>query len=141
MTGTHRQDHRPLAGSVVVALAGAVGFMVLAPALLLTLVPAGLADPGPKPLVLDIAVALFAVGWLLAGATLRPGGSVLRGLALVVFLYVAVGVAWIIGFNLHLGTPLGQLLPDLLSQTALRIILVWPLQVAQVLGIFGLGMA
>ena len=141
MTGTHGQDHHPLARPTVVALAGVVGFMMLAPALLLTLAPSGLTDPGPKPLVPDSAIILFAAGWLLTGATLRPAGSVLSGLALAALLYVAVGVAWVLAFNLHLGAPLGQLLPDLLSPTALRIILIWPLQVAQVLGIFGLGMA
>ena len=141
MMGTHWQSHRPLARPDLVALAAAVGFMALAPALLLTLVPAELGDPGPKPLVPNIAVILFAAGWLLAGATLRPGGSALGGLTLAALLYVAVGVVWILGFNLHLGTPLEQLLPNVLSPTALRIILAWPLQVAQVFGIFGLGMA
>ena len=141
MTGTHGQDHHPLARAILVALAGAVGFMVLAPVLLLVLVPSGLTDPGPKPLVPDIAVSLFAAGWLLTGATLRPAGSVLCGLVLAALLYIGAGVAWVLAFNLHLGAPLGQLLPDLLSPTARRIILLWPLQVAQVLDIFGLGLA
>jgi hypothetical protein len=40
-------------------------------------------------------VAIFAAGWLLVGAGSRPGGSVTRGAAAAVLLYVLVGVlAW-----------------------------------------------
>ena len=141
MTGTLWQDHRPLARPIPVALVGAVGLMLLAPTLLLTLFPSGPADPGHKPLIPNIAVILFATGWLLVGAALQPGGSAWSGLALAALLYGAVGVAWVIGFNLRLGAPLADLLPDLLSPTALRIMLGWPLQVAQVLGLFDLQLA
>jgi hypothetical protein len=82
-------------------------------------------------------VLLFAAGWLLIGAALRPRGDARRGMVLAGILYIAIGFAWLVLFNAGLS---GRFVLDVLNPTALQIALIWPFQVAQVLGLFGLTM-
>jgi len=81
-------------------------------------------------------VILFAGGWVLIGAGLRPQGKAWRGMLLAVVLYTLIGIGWVVGFNISLGAGF----TELAHPTLLLIALVWPLQVTQVLGIFGLGL-
>ncbi len=94
------------------------------------------------PLVGNLAifagVGLFALGWVLVGAGLRPQGSARRGALLAAALYVAVGALWTTGFVLV--NPWGT---DF-SQTNLALLLgysifLWPFAMAFVFGLFGLG--
>jgi len=72
------------------------------------------------------------------GAGLRPRASAGRGLALGAAVYMLVGVAWVIGFNVSLGSDIGTILRELPTPAGLAIVLMWPLQMAQALGLFGL---
>jgi hypothetical protein len=87
-------------------------------------------------------VLFFAVGWLLTGAGLRPQHSLRRGTLLAGGLYILVGVTWLIGFNLSVGEPAARVAQNLVTQplTALALAMIWPLQVAQVFGWFGLSL-
>ena len=94
------------------------------------------------PVVASLAMftgeGLFALGWVLVGAGLRPRGSARRGALLAAALYVAVGALWTTGFVLV--NPWGT---DF-SQTNLALLLgysifLWPFAVAFVFGLFGLG--
>ncbi len=78
-------------------------------------------------------VLLFAFGWLLVGAGLRPHGSARRGALLAGLLYVLVGLAWE-GVYI-LANPYG----DPPHPVLLVVALFWPWHVAFVLGLFGLG--
>lgn len=95
-----------------------------------------------SPLVGNLAifagVGLFALGWVLVGAGLRPWGSAWRGALLAAFLYVAVGALWTAGFVLV--NPWDT---DF-TQTNLALLLgysifLWPFAMAFVFGLFGLG--
>jgi len=82
-------------------------------------------------------VALFALGWLLVGASLwrwRGGSSVVGGLV-AAGVYWLTGLVWVSAFNLSLGIPATRLL----HPTILLFAFLWPLQVAQALGFFGLS--
>jgi len=81
-------------------------------------------------------VILFATGWLLIGTGLGLQGQAWRGMALAIILYIVIGVGWVIAFNVGLGAKFPEMV---LEPTFLLMVLVWPLQVAQALGIFGLG--
>ncbi|MDO9066231.1 MAG: hypothetical protein Q7U96_04010, partial [Chloroflexota bacterium] len=85
------------------------------------------------------ATAVFAGGWLLAGMGLRPRGSMLRGASLAALLYVFVGAMWVVTFNVGI---LGNSATDLAQQPVglVMLVLMWPLQIAQVLGFFGLAL-
>lgn len=122
-----------------------VGLMVCGPTLLWLAHPriirhAGGPGLAPSWVLFDLPLAgvvLFAIGWMLAGAALRPRGQVWRGLLLVVIAYLVVGLAWVVIFNASLGTPP---LVALREPGALFATLAWPLQVAQMLGWLNLGL-
>ncbi len=83
-------------------------------------------------------VGLFALGWVLVGAGLRPRGSARRGALFAASLYIAVGALWTTGFVLV--NPWGT---DF-SQTNLALFLgysifLWPFVMAFVFGLFGLS--
>ncbi|MBI3974742.1 MAG: hypothetical protein HY332_25985 [Chloroflexi bacterium] len=80
-------------------------------------------------------VALFALGWLLVGAGLRPGRSALRGALLGAASYLGAGLTWaaVYASTNSFGDRLG---PDLLA-----VVPVWPLHASFVQGLFGLGQA
>ncbi len=78
-------------------------------------------------------VLLFACGWLLLGAGLRPHGSARRGVLVAALLYVLVGLAWECVYVLT--NPYG----DRPHPVMLIFALLWPWHVAFVLGLFGLG--
>ena len=81
-------------------------------------------------------VILFATGWVLIGTGLSPQGQAWRGMILAVILYILIGIGWVTAFNVGLGAKF----PDIvLHPDFLLVALVWPLQVAQALGILGLG--
>lgn len=116
------------------ALIAAFTFMVLAPSLLATLVPIG---RGAQTLwAFHSAVGLFAAGWLLVGATIRPYGSLWRGSAAAAIFYLLIGAVWMFGFNIAAGTPLLAILRY--PQAIIWGTLYWPAGVAQLLGWFGL---
>ena len=94
----------------------------LAPALLFTL-----------PLA---AVGLFLLGWLVVGAGLRVGGSPWRGAVAAGVLYVVIGVVWVFAFNAQLGADLPAMITD---PSWVLLSLIWPMQVAQATGLFGLA--
>ncbi len=81
-------------------------------------------------------VILFATGWVLIGAGLGPQGQAWRGMLLAVILYILIGIGWVTVFNVGLGAKFPEIL---LEPDFLLVALFWPLQVAQALGIFGLG--
>jgi len=81
-------------------------------------------------------VILFATGWVLIGSGLGLQRQAWRGMALAIILYIVIGVGWVVAFNVGLGAKFPEMM---LEPTFLPIVLVWPLQVAQALGIFGLG--
>lgn len=81
-------------------------------------------------------LASFLVGWLVSWSGLRPQASALRGALLGAILYFGLGLMWVIAFNVILsGSVLGSL-----HLVTLFLATMWPLQVAQVLGLFGLSM-
>lgn len=122
---------KPAKGFLVAALA----FMILSPSLLATLFPIGRATVSPEILwVFPTAVGMFAIGWLFVGATLRPYGSVWRGVVAAAVLYLLIGAVFVIGVNI--ATPLFALFRS--PQTIIVGTLIWPLGVAQILGLFGL---
>ncbi|MEK7510038.1 MAG: hypothetical protein AAB567_00565 [Patescibacteria group bacterium] len=124
---------RPAKRSVVAALA----FMILAPSLLATLISVGRSEVSPETLwAIPTAVGLFAAGWLLVGASLRPYGSQWRGVIAAAVLYILIGAVWVLGFNTAMGTPPLAILRS--PQTIIVGALFWPLGVAQLLGLFGL---
>lgn len=81
-------------------------------------------------------VILFAAGWVITGAGLGPQGQAWRGMVLAVILYMVIGIGWVTVFNVGLGAKFPEIV---LEPNFLLIALAWPLQVAQALGIFGLG--
>lgn len=81
------------------------------------------------------AVAVFFVGWMIVGTGLRFGGSFGRSAAAAVALYFVIGVVWVFGYNARLGTSLPAMIAD---PSWIPLSLIWPLQVAQVIGLFGL---
>jgi len=76
-------------------------------------------------------VALFALGWLLVGVGLWGR----RGLLAAAVAYWLVGLVWVVAFNLSVGSAPTSLLHPVILLAAL----MWPLLVAQVLGLFGLS--
>ena len=101
---------------------------------------AALLLPGSAiPILAGLSVAFplpLAAGWLLAGAGLRPRGSARRGTLLAGTAYLLVGMLWVVGFNLRIGTPPVALF----SPWLVFLGLIWPLQIAQVFGWFGLSL-
>ena len=80
-------------------------------------------------------LAAFAAGWLMIGVGLHPFGKAGYGAGIAAGLYLSTGLLWVFWFNLSLGAlPTGMFLP-----AALLLALIWPLQVAQALGLFGLS--
>ena len=117
-------------------LVAAFTFMVLAPLLLAMLVPIGRGSSDTL-WAIHTTVGLFAAGWLLVGATMRPSGSPWRGAAAAAIFYLLIGAVWVFGFNIAVGgIPLFTLLRA--PQNMMLGALYWPLGVAQVLGLFGL---
>ncbi len=86
-------------------------------------------------------LALFAIGWLLVSLGLRPGNSAAKGASLAALLYFLIGVAWATAFELGVnGKGIGDLMePGTLSTIPLHA-LIWPLTLAETLGLFGLTM-
>ncbi len=80
-------------------------------------------------------VGLFIAGWMFVGAGLGPQAKAWRGIILAAIMYILIGIIWITAFNVGLGAKLDEVL---LEPNFLLVALVWPLQVAQALGIFGL---
>jgi hypothetical protein len=78
----------------------------------------------------------FAGGWMLLGMALRPAGSALRGLVLAFVLYAVAGLLWTFALQLALGRPFIAIASD---TGLLLFAFLWPLQVAQVTGLFGLS--
>ena len=93
-------------------------------------------QPQVLPWLLLGGVILFATGWVLIGAGLGLQGQAWRGMIVAVALYILVGIGWVVAFNAGLGTKIIDMLFD---PTLFLMALIWPLQVAQALGIFGLG--
>lgn len=83
-----------------------------------------------------VALVPLVAGWLLVGSGLRPRGSPARGTLLAAIVYLLIGIVWVVGFNLRIGTPPVALA----SPWSAFLALIWPLQVAQVLGWFGLSL-
>jgi hypothetical protein len=90
----------------------------------------------PPPWLPPAALLLFVLGWLLTCVGLRPRRQPDRGLVLGLLTYEAAGLLWIALFNLTRGAPLSGILHPI----ALFFALYWPLQVAQIVGLFGLSM-
>lgn len=84
-------------------------------------------------------LAAFALGWLMVGAGWRPGNSIVWGVALAATAYALFGLAWTIVFDLEMNdAALGEILEPQKLVAILQQALIWPLTVAQVLGLFGL---
>ncbi len=118
-------------------LATALIFMILAPTLLLSLVPVGRAVISPQTRwAIPTALGLFITGWLLAGAALRVHGSARCGAAAAAIIYLMIGVIWVIGYNTVGGVPTFVLMrsPVIMLAGALT----WPYGVAGSTGLFGL---
>ncbi len=113
--------------------------MILGPTVLWSLLPgyvtSGRATGWISSAVSFGGVGFFASGWILIGSGLRPRGSMRRGALFAVVVYLLVGLAWVVAFNTSLGATVGQLV---LNPGILLIALFWPLQIAQLLGLFGL---
>ena len=111
--------------------------MIFAPSLLAKLFPISRATVSPEILwVFPTAVGMFAIGWFLVGAALRPYNSVWYGVIAAALLYILIGAVWVVGFNMAMGIPL---LAILLPETIIGGTLFWPLGVVQFLGLFGLA--
>jgi hypothetical protein len=79
-------------------------------------------------------LALFLLGWLLVGASLRPGRSAWRGITYAAVLYTLVGLAFLaLVPDRYPGTRVADGVPALVSP------FVWPLDVAQMRRWFGYG--
>jgi hypothetical protein len=77
---------------------------------------------------------VFGLGWLLVSAALVPEGNWLLGIGAGALVYLLIGLVWLTLFNTYLGTsPLALVTP-----VALLVALLWPLQLAQAFGWFGL---
>ena len=81
--------------------------------------------------------ALFACGWCILGASFASPGRRLVVLARAAALYAATGVGWVLAFNVAVGTKLEAFFREPAALLALT--LAWPLQVAQLVGLFGLS--
>lgn len=122
-------------GRRLTGIAG-VGLLLGGPAVAWSVLPQ--AAPAARAAWMFGGAAFFALGWLLLGAALWPGGA-LRGVAVAAGLYVAVGLLWVFAFNVVLGAPPARLLRELATPEGLLFVLGWPLNVAQAIGLFGLG--
>ncbi len=81
------------------------------------------------------------LGWVLVGTGLRPRGKAWLGTALSAVRYIWLGLIWVLFFNaVVLGTSMTGLLEPRNLPTGLLIASIWPLQVAQVLGLFHLSL-
>lgn len=89
-------------------------------------------------LAIFAGVGFFALGWVVAGAGLRLGGSARRGAVTAVAAYLGVGALWTAGFVLvnPWGTDFSQVNLALLLGYS---VVLWPFAVAFVFGLFGLG--
>ena len=79
-------------------------------------------------------LAAFVIGWHVGWSGLRPHESMLRGALLGVILYFGVGLLWVFAFNVSRGAPV----LGLIHGGTLLLAAIWPLQIAQMLGLFGL---
>ncbi|MHB1135032.1 MAG: hypothetical protein ACYC4L_21895 [Chloroflexota bacterium] len=82
-------------------------------------------------------IALFALGWAVAGAGLRSGGSTRRGVVLGLLAYLAVGLVWAVVYYQFVWNPpvppsTAELVPSLLY-----VALTWPWALPLALGWFG----
>lgn len=82
--------------------------------------------------------ALFGLGFVVVGSGLRPRGSFARGALLAATVYALLGLVWVVAFNTLGGAPLFELVRSFRDPFVLALILLWPVQVAQSLGLFGL---
>lgn len=120
---------------VVAALA--IAFMFLVPTVLLTTVPVARHTISPHTAwAAPAAAGLFALGWLMTGAALKPLGSLRRRIVAAVAVYLLTGLLVIIGVNVAMGAS-----PQTIVNNAGNILigtLFWPLAIAQAMGLFGL---
>jgi len=124
---------RPVKGAVIVSLI----IMLAIPTWLLNFVPVSRHTISPATAwAIPAALGLFASGWLAAGASLRPNGSIWRGAVGGLAIYLVVGMLWMVAFHTATGSPLTSLVTPLVFIGAV----FWPLGVAQTLGLFGLQM-
>lgn len=87
-----------------------------------------------------LELGLFVLGWLTAGAAVRPRGSLARGVALAVVAYIVAGAVWIVVLNSVLSAiPVTTLVRGLVDPGMLTMVLWWPVQVAQYLGFASFG--
>ena len=82
-----------------------------------------------------VGTGLIALAWVLAGAGLRARGTRRRRAALAFVLYLVIGLLWVTDYNAALGMPVTRVLAD---PSFVLAAVAWPLQVAQLLGLFGL---
>ena len=81
---------------------------------------------------------LFALGWVLTGATFRPRKSYSRGALLAAITYLIGGLIWVFSFSI----VIGESTEKILTQDLFGLILVsifWPIHMAAWLGLFGLS--
>lgn len=86
-----------------------------------------------------IGVAVGVAGWLLTAAALRPAGSALRGLAMGAVVYSAAGLISLFAINALSGNIVAGLPAVLADPVAFYVtVLLWPLRIAAMFGLFGL---
>jgi len=83
-----------------------------------------------------LGVLFFAAGWIALGAALRPAGSAVRGASLAALLYVACGLLWTFGLQIAFGRSITSIVTD---SDLLIFGLQWPVQIAQIFGLFGMS--
>lgn len=123
-------------------LVGLGGTMMAAPALYVFLtinaLPRilGIVAETPPLWAVTLSIAAIGGGWLLAGAGLRPAGSLRRGFVFALALYILIGVGWTASVNLYLGEY-----DHLLSYPHQLAVPLWSWQVTMAIssGRFGLG--
>ncbi len=125
---------RELGAATAVAIAGPVLIWTLRAVLIRSLGPGA-----PSWIWAElpwIGSMVFAAGWLLGGSALRPRGSRIRGVALAAVLYVLCGLVWTVALQVSFGRTIPSVLAD---ADVMLFSLQWPLQIAQVTGLFGLS--
>jgi hypothetical protein len=87
------------------------------------------------------ALLAFFCGWLLGGVALADGRKSLCGAVTAAVTYFVVGYTWLAVFNVAvMGAPAGTVVADLVRSPAnAALAAAWPLQMAQHLGLLGLG--
>jgi hypothetical protein len=83
-----------------------------------------------------LGAVVFAAGWILLGAALRPRGSAARGALPAALLYVACGFLWTFGVQIAFGRSIASIITN---RDLLVFGLEWPVQIAQTLGLFGMS--